>query len=214
MKPLHLGISSLPLLSLLVPSLVLAGESKAIEPPISSNSEYSTKACQSRAIGNGIFRAYSNPKPVSNHAFSANGGRRIKLNSLAGPRALLVNFWTTWCTPCIEEMPSMDRLQSRVPLDKLLILPLVRDGKGLSQAITFYRRYEIKHLPVAADRFGKISSEHHIGPVPQTLFVNQQGLVKGLLVGAVDWESTAVLDLLDSCLDIKVSESTQAAKSQ
>lgn len=98
----------------------------------------------------------------------------------------------------------MDRLQGRVSLDELLILPLVRDGKGLSEAIRFYKTHEITNLPVASDRFGKISHDHHIGPVPQTLFVDQQGLVKGILLGAVDWESKPVLALLDSCLNVKV----------
>ena len=99
----------------------------------------------------------------------------------------------------------MDRLQGRVSNDQLLILPLVRDGKGLSEATRFYRSYDIKNLPVAADRFGKISHDHHIGPVPQTLFVDQQGLVKGLLIGAVDWESESMLELLDSCLNVTVN---------
>ncbi len=164
----------------------------------------SPEVCKSRALGNAVFRAYANPKPVSMHAFTTNGGKRINLDSLPGPRAVLVNFWTTWCTPCKEEMPSMDRLQGRVSTDQLLILPLVRDGKGLSEAVRFYQTHKIINLPVAADRFGKISYAHHIGPVPQTLFVDQQGLVKGILIGAVDWESTSVLELLNDCLKVKV----------
>ena len=98
----------------------------------------------------------------------------------------------------------MDRLQASVSVDELLILPLVRDGKGLSEAIRFYKTHEITHLPVAADRFGKISYDHQIGPVPQTLFVDQQGLVKGILIGAVDWESEPVLELINRCLNVNV----------
>lgn len=98
----------------------------------------------------------------------------------------------------------MDRLQGRISRDSLLILPLVRDGKGLSEAIRFYRTHKLTNLPVAADRFGKISHDHNIGPVPQTLFVDQQGLVKGLLIGGVDWESKPVLKLLNDCLNVQV----------
>lgn len=100
----------------------------------------------------------------------------------------------------------MDRLQGRVSRDSLLILPLVRDGKGLSEAVRFYRTHELTNLPVAADRFGKISHDHSIGPVPQTLFVDQQGLVKGLLIGGVDWESRPVLELLNNCLNVQVGQ--------
>ena len=57
------------------------------------------EVCVSRAFESGHFRAYANPKPVSEQAFSADGGRNIALSALPGPRALLVNFWTTWCTP-------------------------------------------------------------------------------------------------------------------
>lgn len=98
----------------------------------------------------------------------------------------------------------MNRLQGRISSDQLLILPLVRDGKGLSEASRFYKTHELTNLPVAADRFGKIANDHHIGPVPQTLFVDQQGLVKGVLIGAVDWESKPVLELLNSCVNVKV----------
>jgi len=164
------------------------------------------EVCESRILGSGQFRAYANPKLVSRHAFTTDGGKKINFSDLLGTRALLVNFWTTWCTPCLEEMPSMDRLQGRISRDQLLILPLVRDGKGLSEAIRFYRTHEIRNLPAAADRFGKISHDHHIGPVPQTLFVDRQGLVKGLLIGAVDWESKPLLELLNDCLNVKVDQ--------
>ena len=177
-------------------------------PAATISAPQSPEVCESRALGNVVFRAYADPKPVSSQAFTTNGGEKIKLDSLPGPRALLVNFWTTWCTPCKEEMPSMDRLQGRISSDELLILPLVRDGKGLSEATRFYKTHEIINLPAAADRFGKISHEHQIGPVPQTLFVDQRGLVKGILIGAVDWESKPVLDLLNDCLNVKVAQET------
>ena len=100
----------------------------------------------------------------------------------------------------------MDRLQGRISSDLLLILPLVRDGKGLSEATRFYRTHDITKLPVAADRFGKISHAHHIGALPQTLLVDQQGLVKGVVIGGVDWESEPVLELLNSCLNVEVEQ--------
>jgi len=100
----------------------------------------------------------------------------------------------------------MNRLQGSISSDKLLILPLVRDGKGLSEATRFYKAHEITNLPVAADRFGKIAHDQHIGPVPQTLFIDQQGLVKGILIGSVDWENSAVLELLYDCLNVKVDQ--------
>lgn len=186
----------------LLPKSVMAGLCAA--PAMLLAAQLPTDVCESRAFEEGVFRAYANPKPVSAEAFTTQDGKKIKLDSLPGPRALLVNFWTTWCTPCIKEMPSMDRLQGRVSRDQLLILPLVRDGKGLSQAARFYQTHEINNLPVAADRFGKISHDHQIGPVPQTLFVGSQGLVKGILVGGVDWESDPMLELLNNCLHIRV----------
>jgi thiol-disulfide isomerase/thioredoxin len=175
-------------------------------PLLPGSAPASSGLCESADLGNGYFRAYSEPKPVSKQAFTGEEGEQVRLDSLPGPRALLVNFWTTWCTPCREEMPSMDRLQGRVSPQRLLILPLVRDGKGLSEAIRFYRTYDIVNLPVAADRFGKIAHDHHVGALPQTLLVDSRGLVRGVLVGGVDWESEAVLELLGRCLQVKVEK--------
>ncbi|MEW8003599.1 MAG: TlpA disulfide reductase family protein [Candidatus Thiodiazotropha sp.] len=175
-------------------------------PTVAVSAPESPESCDSRSFGSGIFRAYANPIPISKQTFTNDAGKKIELSSLPGPRALLVNFWTTWCTPCREEMPSLDRLQGRVSSERLLILPLVRDGKGSSEAERFYRTHEISNLPVAADRFGKISHDHRIGALPQTLFVDRQGLVKGVLIGGVDWESEPVLELLNDCLNVKIDQ--------
>ncbi|MEG3638681.1 TlpA disulfide reductase family protein [Magnetococcus sp. PR-3] len=162
--------------------------------------------CTSQSLGSGSFRAYGNPKQITGHPFTTTGAKKISLQHIVGPRALLVNFWTTWCIPCKKEMPSMDRLQGRVSTQDLLIVPLVRDGKGLSEAVAFYKAYAIKNMPLAADRFGKIGHEHRIGALPQTLFVNREGWVVGMLVGGVNWEAPNVIKLVESCLDLKIPE--------
>nr|CRH05240.1 putative thiol-disulfide isomerase and thioredoxins [Candidatus Magnetococcus massalia] len=182
------------MISLFAPVLAVA-EQLTTEPRV---------GCVSQALPKAVFSARKEPVKLVEHAFTTGNGQKIGLHQLLdGKRALLVNFWTTWCPPCKEEMPSMDRLQSQVGAERLLILPLVRDGKGVGEAIAFYKAHQLKHMPLAADRFGKIAHAHRIGALPQTLFVNRQGMVLGRLSGGVDWQSPAVLKLLESCLEIQ-----------
>lgn len=164
------------------------------------------KACKTTQVpGGGGFVAAITPKPVRDEAFTDRKGTKIRFAQLKG-RPLLVNFWTTWCPPCVEEMPSMDRIQARFRGQGLLVLPLVRDPGGPKAALDFYERHKIKHLPALADRWGKVTYKNRIGALPQTMFIDREGREVGRMIGAADWEATPVLSLLNGCLGVKTAK--------
>jgi thiol-disulfide isomerase/thioredoxin len=128
--------------------------------------------------------------------------KKFKLSQLKG-RALLVNFWTSWCTPCIREMPSMDRLQARFRDHNLTILPLTRDPGGTKSAAKFYLKHNLKNLPLVADRWGRITKANRIGALPQTMFIDAEGREVGRMMGGADWEDPQIIKLLADCLDVR-----------
>lgn len=159
-------------------------------------------ACKTTPMpGGGGFVAAGTPKPVRDEAFSDANGAKMRLTQLKG-RPLLVNFWTTWCPPCVEEMPSMDRLQGRMKKSGLLVLPLVRDPGGARAAIDFYERHKIKNLLALADRWGKLTHRNRIGALPQTMFIDRESREVGRMIGGVDWEDPKVIALLQACLGV------------
>lgn len=189
----------LPFLLISVLLLVISNDFAAASP----------EHCKTLPLsGGGGFVAANHPKPVRDEAFTDTQGRKIRLSQLKG-RPLLVNFWTTWCPPCIEEMPSMDRIQSRFKTTGLLVLPLVRDPGGTKAALDFYNRHNIKHLPALADRWGKVTHKNRIGALPQTMFVDRQGREVGRMIGGTDWEDPGILKLLHACLGIETEPATE-----
>ncbi len=157
--------------------------------------------CESLARPGGGFIAAPTPEPAGDDDFTDVRGNKIRLSDLKG-HPLLVNFWTTWCPPCVKEMPSMDRLQHRLKTSGLLVLPLVRDAGGTRAAVAFYEKHGIKHLPALADRWGKLTHKNRIGALPQTMLIDREGREVGRVIGGIDWEAPEVFGLLEACLGV------------
>jgi thiol-disulfide isomerase/thioredoxin len=164
-----------------------------------------TNACNSFQSKEGVFIAAKNPRPMVDEAFTIPSGKMIRLSQLKG-RALLINFWTSWCPPCIREMPSMDRLQARFSDKDLTILPLTRDPGGTRSAARFYDRHKLTNLPIVADRWGKVAYANHVGSTyPRTLFIDRKGREVGRFVGGADWEDPIFIETLKNCLGVEVA---------
>ncbi|CCQ74084.1 TlpA disulfide reductase family protein [Magnetospira sp. QH-2] len=158
-------------------------------------------ACPAYHDGQGIFVPTLPPKPLPETTFEGSSGRPVSTSQLVG-RPLLINFWTTWCPPCLTELPSLNRLQIKARESGLLVLPLNRD-KPTSQVKTFLADRDLKHLIVATDRFGKASHTNDIpSKLPVTLFVDRQGLERGRLLGTIAWDEGPRFDHLKRCLDL------------
>src|SRR5258707_1373072 len=69
------------------------------------------------------FQLAKQPKPLPELAFNGADDKPLKLADYKG-KAVLLNFWATWCVPCVKEMPSLDRLQAEMGKDKFVVLPL------------------------------------------------------------------------------------------
>ena len=72
---------------------------------------------------------------------------QLKLNDFKG-KLILLNFWATWCAPCKEEMPSLDRLLSRKELNNLVIFPINVGQDDVKNSLKFFEDLEIKNLNI------------------------------------------------------------------
>lgn len=124
------------------------------------------------------------------------GGRQV----LAGHhgRLVLLNFWATWCAPCVEEMPSIDRLQG-LRGDVLEVIAVSVDRGGPDVIDRFFDRLGIAHLAVYQDRSGTLSRAFDVRSYPSTFLIDRNGRVIAALPGvAAEWDSTEGLALLDA----------------
>ena len=141
------------------------------------------------------FARAASAKPMPELAFEDASGRPHTLADFRG-KFVLLNIWATWCAPCREEMPALDRLQAQMASDRFQVVALSVDQQGLPIARKFYAETGIKALPLYIDRTAKAAFTLDAAGLPATLLVDPQGREVGRHLGAVKWDSPEVMEHL------------------
>jgi len=141
------------------------------------------------------FARSARAKPIPELRFEdANGGAHT-LADFHG-KVVLLNIWATWCEPCREEMPALDRLQSQLGGERFQVVPLCVDLQGIAIARKFYAQVGIKALPLYIDPSAKAAFTLDAPGLPVTLLVARDGREIGRHLGAVKWDSPEVVEQL------------------
>ncbi len=124
--------------------------------------------------------------------FRAADGAERTLADFAG-QGVVLNFWATWCVPCVAEMPALDALARVGAQERIAVLPLSSDRGGAASVERFYKEKGIATLPVLLDARGDAARAFGVRGIPTTVIIDRAGQDRGRLEGAVDWSSPAVL---------------------
>ena len=135
------------------------------------------------------------PKPVAEVEFSDGEGKRRTLGDFEG-KIVLLNIWATWCAPCREEMPTLDRLQERLGGKDFQVLALSVDPDGTQLVRDFYTEIGIRHLELYIDERAQANRDLGAYGLPATLLLDRQGRELGRKLGAAEWDSPEVIDYL------------------
>ncbi len=152
-----------------------------------------------RADAMGDFSYFASPKPVPPISFQDGSGRTLTLADFKG-RVVLVNFWATWCGPCVEEMPSLDRLQAKLGSGDFTVLDISLDRQGKDAVTPFFSVNKLTHLRVYLDPRGQAFQAWHGEGVPTSFLIGRDGRARGLIVGPADWDSPASLALIERAI--------------
>ena len=134
------------------------------------------------------LRIHAEAKPLpENLGFTDAEGRATGFEAFRG-RALVVNFWATWCPPCVAEMPALDRLQDQVGRDGMEVLALSSDRGGRAQVEPFYRRTGLRHLGIWLDPRGGTGRALGVRVLPTTLIIDRRGLEVARMEGEAQWD--------------------------
>lgn len=137
------------------------------------------------------------PYPAERHApalvLPTLRGADIDLAALKG-KVVLVNFWATWCPPCVEEIPSLQRLYKRLQPQGLEILA-VDVGESVEIMEAFLQDKPID-FPVLMDSDGEALRRWGIYAFPTTLVLDREHRIRYAVFGAFDWSSDEVIDAL------------------
>ena len=115
-------------------------------------------------------------------------------------KAVLVNFWATWCAPCVKEMPSLDRLQAAMGKDKFIVLPLSLDGPSRPKVAPFYEDRQLTNLGIYFDKGRRIMQSLDVSILPTSILVDRSGREIGRLEGEADWDKPEAIALMKAAV--------------
>jgi thiol-disulfide isomerase/thioredoxin len=139
------------------------------------------------------------PKPLPEIHFVDDEGRPMTLASFRG-RVVLLNLWATWCGPCREEMPTLDRLQAKMGGPDFEVVALSIDEKGMVVVAPFFREIGVKTLRPYVDETGKSAAVLGVVGLPTTILIDRNGNELGSVVGAANWDSPEVVRLVEGAI--------------
>lgn len=125
------------------------------------------------------------PQPFPNTSFY-NGKESADLKKYRG-KYVLINFWATWCSPCVSEMPSLDKMAARTQRDNLVVIAVSEDEGGSAEAQPFTKKLGLKYITLLYDPKKKGFKELGLKGLPTTFIVNPQGEIIATIEGAASW---------------------------
>ncbi|MGI4826599.1 MAG: TlpA family protein disulfide reductase [Janthinobacterium lividum] len=129
--------------------------------------------------------------------FSLNDGEHaVDLHSLRG-HVVLLNFWATWCAPCIQEMPSLEALQQALPQVKIVAVATDEDAEAYH---AFLERQAIPLLTVF-DASQSSNTLYGTFRFPESYVIDKQGMIRRKYIGPQDWTSPEIVNSLRKLAD-------------
>ena len=114
-------------------------------------------------------------------------------------RFVLLNFWATWCVPCLKEMPDLEKAYQIMGSKKLIVLA-VGMGEDKSSISRFAEKHEFT-FPMIADSTLEIARLYGVENIPITYLINPEGIIIGRALGIRDWASQELIEFMDSKLE-------------
>ena len=127
--------------------------------------------------------------------------KEVRLSNLRG-KVVFLNFWATWCKPCKEEMPSMEVLHKNFEKDGLVVLAVSIDRVTTTKDIPPFIKSMNLSFPVLIDSWGKTDMPYKRMGVPETFIIDQEGVIREIVIGPRDWTRLDSLNVLTNLLKV------------
>jgi peroxiredoxin len=137
-------------------------------------------------------------QPAKDFKVPALDGSRLRLADLKG-KVVFLNLWATWCGPCKEEMPAMERLWQRYKDHGLVVIALSMDSGG-AKTVRAYVEHSKYTYPVGLDPKMEVAQLYGARSVPSTFIIDRSGMVRAIALGPRDWDGKAAFAYFDALL--------------
>ncbi|SLM47994.1 Thiol-disulfide oxidoreductase ResA [Nitrospira japonica] len=146
-------------------------------------------------------------KSAPDFALSDLNDKSYRLSDFRG-KVVFLNFWATWCKPCREEMPSMEILNKNFEKDGLVILAVSIDRVTTTKEIPPFVKGLNLTFPVLIDSWGKTDKPYKRMGVPETFIIDQEGIIREIVIGPRDWTRLDSLQILTKLLNVTPKAAT------
>ena len=126
------------------------------------------------------------PKTHDNVIFLDNKDQKININQYRD-NLLILNFWATWCEPCKEEMPSLDKLQVNPGLSKIKIFAINIGKENESKVNKFFSDFNIKNFEPYFDPPKTLAKKFSLRGIPTSILINKKGQEFARIIGSIDF---------------------------
>jgi peroxiredoxin len=112
-------------------------------------------------------------------------GQMVGLADYKG-KVVLLNIWATWCPPCVDEMPSMEKLYQALQGEGFEILAVSIDESGAQDVLPFMKKHKLS-FPALIDSRGTLKGLYQTSGVPESFIIDKDGIVVEKVIGPRDW---------------------------
>ncbi len=151
------------------------------------------------------FIANNNPKNT-NKIFWENIDRDIDRIKNYNGKVVLMNFWATWCAPCIEELPAIDKLKMIIDEDKFEVVAINLDSGDRSKAENLLKKLKIKNIELFFDTNNYLADFLDVSVIPTTIIFGKKGIEKGRIFGNINWTKREAVELINFYINISANE--------
>ena len=134
-------------------------------------------------------------KAYDNVIFLDKNEQKINIKEFNG-NLILLNFWATWCEPCKEEMPSLDRLQSNQNLNNLKVFAINISQESVKKVDIFFRDLNIKNFEPYFDAPTTLAKTFSLRGVPTSILINKKGKEFARIIGSIDFDDKKFINWL------------------
>ncbi|HLY19727.1 MAG TPA: TlpA disulfide reductase family protein [Bryobacteraceae bacterium] len=135
--------------------------------------------------------------PAPDFKITADNGRTLTRTDFGG-RLLVLNFWATWCQPCVEEVPSLDQFAKEMAGSGVVVLGVSMD-KDPQRYRAFLDRTRVSFM-TARDPDAKISADYGTFKYPESYIIDSKGKVVEKIIGATNWTDGQMVNFVKSML--------------
>ena len=138
---------------------------------------------------------HKDTKTYDNVIFFDKKDQKINLKDFNG-NLVVLNFWATWCEPCEEEMPSLDRLQINPNLNNLKIFPINISKENIEKVNIFFKDLGIKNFEPYFDSPATLAKTFSLRGVPTSILFDKNGKEFARIIGSIDFDDEKFINWL------------------